>query len=186
MKLYAVLIYGQKYDLQYSNYCLDDFSFFYRPIIKQRIESIIEKVIKETRIDSHYQLDAKIPTNDKELEIIVYGNTCNNYHVLITDKNYSMYAAYKLLQTLSTEQNLSSHKKDLLVEQYKNSMDVDKIAQIQKELDESKIIILKSIDKIMERGEKLDDLIDRTEILKINSERYRDDVEDMNRCCKIF
>ena len=49
----------------------------------------------------------------------------------------------------------------------------DKISQIQKELDETKSIMHKNIEKIIERGDNLENLENGTENLKIQGKSFR-------------
>ena len=43
---------------------------------------------------------------------------------------------------------------------YQDPMEADKILKIQKELDDTKVVLHKTIDSVLARGEKLDNLVD--------------------------
>ena len=55
MKLYALLIFDEKFTLSYSNYNLDDFSFFYRVSIKSSIERILTELVIHFETNNYYK-----------------------------------------------------------------------------------------------------------------------------------
>jgi len=181
MKLYALLIYSDVYKLSYSNYNLDDFFFMYRPQIKSTIEKIADKMIRLTKPDTYYKINETVD----ETPIVIYGRTSNGYCIVITDPDYPPHTIFKLFNELEIP-NMKSESKDKLFDAYQIPANVDKLCAIRQELDESKIILLDSINRLFDRGAQLDGLVDRTEQLRIESEILRDDAEDMNRCCILF
>lgn len=48
---------------------------------------------------------------------------------------------------------------------FQNPAEADKITRMQKELDEVKDVLQQSIEQVLQRGEKLDDLVDKSEEL---------------------
>jgi hypothetical protein len=61
-----------------------------------------------------------------------------------------------------------------------------KCAQIQKDLDEIKYQIIENIDALLERGDKIDDLVKRTEHLSNVSKEFYIHTKKLNRCCNII
>ena len=57
----------------------------------------------------------------------------------------------------------------------------DKITSLQEEVDQVKDIMVANIDVIMERGEKLDLLVDKTENLSANSVTFRTTSRNLQR-----
>jgi len=56
----------------------------------------------------------------------------------------------------------------------------DNILKIQKELDETKIVLHKTIESVLERGEKIDDLVQKSDGLSSQSKMfYRESLADM-------
>jgi synaptobrevin family protein YKT6 len=179
MKLYAVIIYTKNYVLRYSNYNLESFSFFESFILKQKIETVTKEIIQQIPTNNIYQINQTI--GDKEF--VIYGSSYNDYSVVITDKDYPSYVASKLLQLLNSSTNPDFDK---LFDIYQNPSNIDKLIIIKKELEDSKIIIYDSIDKLIDRGEKMDELMNKTESLVRDSESFRVEAKKMNECCSIL
>jgi len=70
-----------------------------------------------------------------------------------------------------------------LVTQYKTPEQIDRIMLIQNELEETKQIILNSLDRLLERGEKLEDLVNRTNDLSFSTKQFAKRSDDLNKCC---
>jgi synaptobrevin family protein YKT6 len=69
---------------------------------------------------------------------------------------------------------------------YKNAKDVDKIQQIKSDLDETKTIMMDSIDSLFQRGEQLEVLVDKAEELEKASELLQIKTKKLNSCCPLF
>ena len=54
-----------------------------------------------------------------------------------------------------------------------------------KSLDETKDILVKSIDEVLERGEKLEDLVDISKDLSAQSKMFYKGAASTNSCCLI-
>eukprot|EP00946_MAST-07B_sp_MAST-7B-sp1_P003342 g3342.t1 len=68
---------------------------------------------------------------------------------------------------------------------YQDPNQVDKLSKIQKELDETTQIMHETIDKVLERGVKLDDLVDRSADLSSQSRMFYKTAKKHNSCCTI-
>ena len=55
---------------------------------------------------------------------------------------------------------------------YQDWTKVDNLSQIQKDLDETKITIHKTIDSVLARGEKIDDLVAKSDGLSAQSKMF--------------
>jgi synaptobrevin family protein YKT6 len=73
-----------------------------------------------------------------------------------------------------------------LLQTYQDPQQADKIEAVKKELDETKEILFKSIDQVLQRGEKLETLVQRSEDLSFQSKAFLERSESMNRCCIIL
>lgn len=60
---------------------------------------------------------------------------------------------------------------------------VDKIYAINKSLDETKEIMLKNIEKVLARGENIDELVKKSHDLSKSSKKFYKTAKKMNRCC---
>lgn len=55
---------------------------------------------------------------------------------------------------------------------YKDPHQADNIMKIQKELDETKIVLHKTIESVLQRGEKIDDLVQKSDGLSSQSKMF--------------
>ena len=55
--------------------------------------------------------------------------------------------------------------------------------QIQKELDETKIVLHKTIESVLERGEKIDSLVAKSDGLSAQSKMFYTQAKKQNSCC---
>ena len=69
-----------------------------------------------------------------------------------------------------------------LITKYQDPEQADDIAKINKDLGETKQILIKSIDQLLERGEKLEDLMDSSAELSYQSKAFMKTAEG-NNCC---
>jgi len=120
--------------------------------------------------------------------------------VVITDGTYPPRAAYGLMnqsiEAMVKEHGdkLSTYTKDailpcvgvdgLLVRSQKPD-EFDAMSKINKDLDETKDIMIRNIDKLLERGEKLEDLAKKSQDLSDSSKLFLRQSEKLNRCCII-
>jgi len=74
---------------------------------------------------------------------------------------------------------------DALVK-FQNPTEADKLAKIQKDLDETKVILHKTIDSVLARGERLDTLVDKSADLSSASQMFYKQAKKANQCCTIL
>lgn len=66
---------------------------------------------------------------------------------------------------------------------YQNPKEADALTKIQNELDETKIILHDTIKSVLERGEKLDDMVAKSESLTMHSKLFYKTARKTNSCC---
>ncbi len=71
------------------------------------------------------------------------------------------------------------------VQQYQDPAAADPIMRVQRELDETKVVLHRTMESLMQRGERLDDLVARSEELSIQSKTFFKTAERNNACCVI-
>ena len=112
-----------------------------------------------------------------------YGRTEGIAGIIISDPDYPALVAHQLLSKV-VDEFLSQHPrseyanaastisfpalKDYIVK-YQDPQQADSIMKIQKELDETKIVLHKTIESVLERGEKIDDLVQKSDGLSAQS-----------------
>ena len=186
MKLYALLIFNKDHTLLYSNYNLNDFSFFYTFTIKSTIEKIAKQTIESnnTKLNSIYQINETFD----DIQFAIYASTFNNYSIIITDQQYPPIVALKLLNIITKDgnvnENINQNELNKLFNDYQTPN--DKLSLIKQELDETKLILCDSIDKLINRGETLENIIDKTNQLLETTDVFKNKTKEMNRCCPLF
>ena len=90
-----------------------------------------------------------------------------------------------IIINFKTDYKLQLSTLDKLIIEYQDPKK-DKFHKINTELDETKIIMHKSIDKILDRGEKIENLVQRSKDLSKSSKRFFKTSRKFNRCCVIF
>jgi synaptobrevin family protein YKT6 len=115
-----------------------------------------------------------------------YGRTEGVCGIIISDHDYPALVAHQLLSKV-VDEFLSKHPrtsfansnaalsfpelKDYIVK-YQDPQQADSIMKIQKELDETKIVLHKTIESVLQRGEKIDDLVAKSDGLSAQSKMF--------------
>lgn len=88
-------------------------------------------------------------------------------------------------KTNSTPESMAFPKIEEYLQKYQNPAEADKITKIQKDLDETTSILHKTIDSVLERGVKLDNLVDKSNDLSAQSKLFYKQAKKTNSCCVI-
>lgn len=72
---------------------------------------------------------------------------------------------------------------DAIIEKYQDPAQADPIMKIQKDLDDTKVILHKTIDGVLERGVKLDSLVEKSNDLSLQSKMFYKQAKSQNSCC---
>ena len=72
------------------------------------------------------------------------------------------------------------------LQRYQDPLQADKLTKIQQDLDETKIILHKTIESVLDRGEKLDNLVDKSNDLSIASQMFYKQARKTNSCCNFM
>lgn len=132
----------------------------------------------------------------------VYARSEGVCGVLITDKEYPVRPAYTLLNKVldeylvehsveewkdikETNDTLKMKELELYISKYQDPAQADAIMKVQQELDETKIVLHKTIENVLQRGEKLDNLVDKSESLNASSKMFYKQAKKSNSCCVI-
>lgn len=128
----------------------------------------------------------------------VYVRADNLAGILIADHEYPQRVAHTLLtKTLDdfTEKvpgDLWAGGSDATIafnllpgylQKYQDPRQADALTKIQDDLDETKIILKNTIEAVLERGEKLDDLVVKSEDLSNASKAFYKTAKKTNSCC---
>jgi synaptobrevin family protein YKT6 len=128
----------------------------------------------------------------------VYSKSSQLSGVVIADKEYVPRVAFAVLNKVLDEfsgrfppnqwQSAPLNWPELkdIMARYQNPHEADNLLRVQKELDETKIIMHKTIESVLQRGDKLDDLVNKSEELSMASKAFYKTAKQTNSCCKIM
>jgi len=120
--------------------------------------------------------------------------------IIISDQEYPALVAHQLLSKLLDE-FLSRYPRSAwansnsevpfpqlkeYITKYQDPSQADSIMKIQKELDETKIVLHKTIESVLERGEKIDSLVAKSDGLSAQSKMFYTQAKKQNSCCTIM
>lgn len=115
-----------------------------------------------------------------------YGRSEGVCGIIISDHQYPALVAHQLLSKCVDEflsknprsswatgqaQILMPELREYLTK-YQDPQQADSIMKIQKELDETKIVLHKTIESVLQRGEKIDDLVAKSDGLSTQSKMF--------------
>lgn len=69
---------------------------------------------------------------------------------------------------------------------FQDPAEADKLMKIQRDLDETKIILHKTIESVLERGERLDSLVEKSSDLSAASQMFYKQAKKTNQCCTVL
>jgi synaptobrevin family protein YKT6 len=126
------------------------------------------------------------PSLDQDYTFHAYGRTEGVCGIIISDHQYPALVAHQVLGKVVDEfltknprsswatgepQLLMPELKEYL-SKYQDPQQADSIMKIQKELDETKIVLHKTIESVLQRGEKIDDLVAKSDGLSSQSKMF--------------
>ncbi|RDA82959.1 hypothetical protein CP532_0869 [Ophiocordyceps camponoti-leonardi (nom. inval.)] len=129
-----------------------------------------------------------------------YGRTEGICGIIISDHQYPALVAHQLLSKC-VDEFLAKHprsswangKPEIVMPElkeyltkYQDPQQADSIMKIQKELDETKIVLHKTIESVLQRGEKIDDLVAKSDGLSSQSKMFYQQAKKQNSCCVVM
>ncbi|KAI9832702.1 MAG: palmitoyltransferase [Phylliscum demangeonii] len=130
----------------------------------------------------------------------VYGRTEGVAGVIISDHDYPALVAHQLLSKVmdefltkypratwaDTNTALSFPELKEYIVKYQDPQQADSIMKVQKELDETKIVLHKTIESVLERGVKIDELVQKSDGLSAQSKMFYTQAKKQNSCCLVM
>lgn len=175
-----------------SAYDLQQFGYFQRGSI-QEFMAFTSKIITERSNPCSRQ-----SIKEQEYMCHVYVRADNLTGVAISDHEYLYRVAHNMLNKVlddfaakvpshlwpNTEESLVPYP-DLpaTLALWQNPRDADSLTRVQEEVEETKIILHNAFTAVLERGEKLDDLVSKSENLSSQSKMFYKTAKKTNSCC---
>eukprot|EP01012_Entosiphon_sulcatum_P044374 TRINITY_DN5903_c0_g1_i1.p1 TRINITY_DN5903_c0_g1~~TRINITY_DN5903_c0_g1_i1.p1 ORF type:complete len:200 (+),score=49.52 TRINITY_DN5903_c0_g1_i1:143-742(+) len=199
MKLFSLMVLKWKDSeepvILSSAFDLSSFNYFQRGNMKELMTFMSRTLAKRCPAGTRQQVE-------KESYVAyVHSRTDGLAAVLTCDKDYPDRVAFVLCGKILTdfekfrgqfEGKCTDHciagspqlEADLV--KYQDPSQADQIMKIQKDLDETRTIMHQAIDDLLERGEKIDDLVAKSGDLGVTSKGFYTAAKGNNSCCKIM
>ncbi|EFE35006.1 uncharacterized protein ARB_05962 [Trichophyton benhamiae CBS 112371] len=139
---------------------------------------------------------------EKSYTFHVYGRSEGIAGVIISDADYPALVAHQLLSKIVDEFLVKHPRTSFIgkeiggpldfpelkeyIVKYQDPTQADSIMKIQKELDETKIVLHKTIESVLERGEKIDSLVAKSDGLSAQSKMFYGQAKKQNSCCVVM
>lgn len=178
-----------------SSFYLNDFGFFQRMGIKEGALFMSREVTQ--RVTPGQNVSAK----HKEFICHVRNDKDGLAITAVTDEEYPQYVAHNFIKEvydmfikehsdnwkkITSDSNLTVGGLDALLEKYQKPENACNILKIQKDLDSTKDVLLKTVEQLLERGVKLEDVAEKSNDLSFQSKAFMKQAESMNSCCSIL
>jgi synaptobrevin family protein YKT6 len=143
-----------------------------------------------------------------QLDFLVhaYGRAEGICGIVITDSSYPKLVPQNLLSKICDEfaskyprsayANLSAEQVQpasfvlpslkTYIATYQNPSEVDNIVKIQRELDDTKTVLHKTLESVLERGTKIEDLVAKSDNLSSTSKMFYTQAKKQNSCCIVM
>lgn len=184
MRLYSlsVLYKGDpKVHLLKAAYDVSTFNFFQRSSVQEFMTFTSQLIAERSALGS------RASVKEQEYLCHVYVRNDGLAGVVIADNEYPQRVCFTLLDKVLDEFSRQVSKMDWpsgspatisysaldgYLSKYQNPRDADPMTRVQAELDETKIILHNTMESLLERGEKLDDLVSKSEVLGAQSKAF--------------
>lgn len=173
---------------------LSSFSFYQRGSVGEFMTFMAKTVAERTAVGQRQS----VQENSYTAHVYNAGRE-NLAAVVITDEEYPVRPAFSLLQKLiddfvtsvpkttwSNPSSIDFPAAKTYLAKYQDPKQADQIMRVQAELDETKIILHKTIEGVLQRGEHLDSLVERSNALSAQSKMFYKTAKSQNSCCVVM
>ncbi|KAG9311347.1 snare-like protein [Chiua virens] len=174
---------------------LSSFSFYQRGSISEFLTFFTKTVVDRTAQGQRQS----VQENDHVAHVFNRGGAEQLAAIVITDQEYPVRPAFSLLTKLledfiakvpqsafSNPSAVSFPDIQTYIVKYQDPRQADTLMRVQQELDETKIVLHKTIESVLERGEKLDSLVDRSNALSAQTKMFYKTAKKQNSCCVVM
>lgn len=161
-----------------EQFSLERFGIFKRGTIKDFIKGMVKDISKSLPKDSQLR-EVREKFNEKEQFKIIFQMRSVFRVFVITDIDYNSKVAYKLLDKCYEDK---ANYEDLIKE-YRQWEDKDQFKKIEDELEKCNVIVLEGLSQILQRGESLSDLVEKSENLSMQTKILFKTAKKKNSCC---
>jgi synaptobrevin homolog YKT6 len=198
MQVVAIILYKWKpeHPVEVSSHLdLTKFGYFQRKAVREFIKFHSRVVVGRTAKGQRQSVT--VEQNVGKCHVFVNPNGLAG--AVLADAEYPMRVAYSLLNeamrqfeakqggkwaSIEQDAELDFPEGAELLAKYQDPTEADKISKIEKELDDVKGIVTKSMNDILQRGEALETLMQKSEDLSQVSYQFYRTAKKNNQCCQ--
>mmetsp|Transcript_10182 Transcript_10182/g.14872 ORF Transcript_10182/g.14872 Transcript_10182/m.14872 type:complete len:200 (-) Transcript_10182:116-715(-) len=173
---------------------LSSFGFFQRQTVKEMLTFMAKTFIKRT------QPGQRQSVTHEGYVVHCYVRSDGLGGAVTTDSEYPARVAFVMLgqlleeftaaqgdtwKTVTTHESVAFPPLEEYLAKFQDPSAADKVTKIQNDLDETTQILHKTIDSVLERGVKLDSLVERSNDLSSQSKMFYKSAKKTNSCCVI-
>eukprot|EP00629_Pelagomonadales_sp_RCC1024_P013217 CAMPEP_0119260014 /NCGR_PEP_ID=MMETSP1329-20130426/595_1 /TAXON_ID=114041 /ORGANISM="Genus nov. species nov., Strain RCC1024" /LENGTH=194 /DNA_ID=CAMNT_0007259427 /DNA_START=60 /DNA_END=644 /DNA_ORIENTATION=+ len=173
---------------------LSDFGFFEKPTVRQMLQFFSRTVVARVEAGQRITIEQE---QMKGYQVHAFVRKDGLAATTTCDKEYPARAAFNMLSNLleqfaatvpgwQTETRHDFIEFPPLADALKIGQDpaaYDRIIKIQNDLDDTTVVLHQTIDNLLERGEKLDSLVERSDDLSRQSKMFYKQARKTNSCC---
>jgi len=160
-----------------EKYNLEDYNIFTRNTIKNVMRVLVREVSEQSR-ETAKAVVVTEKLNDTSTVQIFTIRKQNARVVAITDKDYNIRVGIQLINEAFKEPNY-----DKLIKEYKVWKNKDRLTQLEDQLAQSNVIMANGLAEILERGETISELVDKSENLSMQTKMLFRTAKKKNSCC---
>lgn len=201
MKITAILVFkctgidgGSDPNILASASDLSQFGYFQRSSAKEFILFVGRTIAKRTRAGQRQSVQQE----DYMVHCYNRNGLCG---VIFVDVQYPLRSAFSVVNKVLDEylqvfgNSWQSAQSDSLenwpylnqaLTKFQDPTEADKLLKVQRDLDETKHILHKTIDSVLDRGERLDSLVEKSSDLSMASQLFYKQAKKTNQCCTIL
>lgn len=173
---------------------LSSFGFFQRGTVREMLTFFNKTIAKRTPLGQRQSVQ------NEEYYVHVYVRADGLCSCLTCDAEYPPRVAFglmtRLLEDFSTfcpgwktetrNEAITWPQLESDLQKYQDPSQADQIMKIQKNLDETREVLHQTIGSVLERGEKLEDLVERSGELSSQSKLFYKQAKRANSCCVLI
>ncbi|KAI9836112.1 MAG: hypothetical protein M1819_001728 [Sarea resinae] len=173
---------------------LSSFSRFVRSNVDEVLTAFSKMIAERTNPGKRQDVE------QQSYIVHAYARTEGVAGIIVSDFEYPAMVAHQLLSKVLDEfltkfpvatfetssPKLTFPELNEYITKYQDPQQADSIMKIQRELDETKIVLHKTIESVLERGEKIDTLMDKSENLSAQSKMFVKQAKKTNSCCVLM
>ncbi|KAF2828892.1 snare-like protein [Ophiobolus disseminans] len=183
---------------------LSSYNYFQRATVAKFLTFFATEVVGP-RTGPDVTKSITMEDKDKELDVMLHIHSRKEgiCVISITDKVYPDRVALALCRKVAEEftykfprtayesakvgsPQLSYPELATYLEKYQNPEEADNIAKIQKELDQTTQVMREAMESLLERGEKIDNLVSKSDNLSQQSKMFYTQAKKQNSCCTVM